>query len=425
MARRLPEVASPTALARLDEAGRAEYWATLALRRTKGLGPRTIRRLLRHFGSAYEAIRSVPRWKEAGVSPSRGAGLAGEAWRVLARPEWEDCRDLDGHVLLWTDPRYPPLLRELPDAPALLYCRGDLSLLARPCMAIVGSRACSPENMRLTRRIARDLSACGVTVVSGMARGIDHAAHTGALPEQGRTIAVLGAGLNVVYPPQHRDLYRALGVHGLLISEFPPGALPEGPHFPIRNRIISGLSLGVLVVEAATRSGSLITARQALEQNRTVFAVPPPGWPAEENGAGPEGSLPDFSDSGCASLLDQGARPARSAKDILADVFPQLRGMLDDTPSFPDPEASAEPSRHPGPARPPKKNDADPALPAPDTPEGRVLDLLRRHGPLHPDGLADLLPPEESDGHLGGLLVLLEVQGFVRRLPGAIYEALH
>ena len=268
-----PETAQ-TALGRLDGAARAEYWAALALRRTKGLGARSICRLLSCFGSAYTAVHNITRWKEAGIPPARGESLAGNAWRREARPEWEDSQDLDGHILLWTDPRYPALLRNVPDAPALLYARGDISLLQNPCVAIVGSRACSRKNLHLSHDIARDLSLCGITVASGMARGIDHAAYVGAMREKGRSIAVLGAGLDVIYPPRHKDLYHAMGETGLLLSEFPPGSQPEGPHFHIRNRIISGLSLGVLVVEAARHSGSLITARLALDQNRTVYAVP-------------------------------------------------------------------------------------------------------------------------------------------------------
>jgi DNA processing protein len=314
--------AASTALERLDGQARSEYWAALALRRSKGLGRRSVCALLRHFGSACKAMHSVPQWREAGVPPARGAGLAGSDWRRDARPEWEDSRDLDGHILLWPDPRYPALLRELPDAPSLLYARGNLDLLNNPCLAVVGARACSPKNLHLAHDIARELSACGLTVVSGMARGIDQAAHTGAMREKGRSIAVLGTGLDVIYPPRHKDLYETLAGDGLLLSEFPPGSLPEKPNFPIRNRIISGLSLGVLVVEAGGRSGSLITARQALEQNRAVYAVPAaahavPGWEREPAKLFPAAD-------GCSGLLEQGALPVLCAADILADLFPQL-----------------------------------------------------------------------------------------------------
>lgn len=220
------------ALGRLNEEQRAEYWASLALRRTKGIGIRTVCRLLKYFGSAYAAVYAVPRWREAGVDPGKGAALSGEEWRKEARPEWEDARDLDGEILLWTDPRYPSLLRELPDAPPLLYARGDLSLLLRPCMAIVGSRGCSRQGREQSAAVARELSACGIAVVSGMARGIDRAAHEAALEEQGSSIAVLGSGVDVIYPRQCTDIYRELISCGLILSEFPPGTLPQGPIFP-------------------------------------------------------------------------------------------------------------------------------------------------------------------------------------------------
>ena len=416
-----------TALSGLDEAARAEYWAALALRRTRGLGARSIRRLLGRFGSAFAALRNVSRWNEAGVPAAKGSGLAGDAWRREARPEWEDSRDLDGSILLWTDPRYPALLRELPDAPALLYARGDLSLLANACVAVVGSRACSPDNLRRTHALARELSACGVTVVSGLARGIDCAAHKAALPEQGRTIAVLGAGLDVVYPPENRDLYQAVGVKGLLLSEFPPGTRPEGPHFPIRNRIISGLSLGVVVVEAAPRSGSLITARLALDQNRAVYAVPPPDWTAPAEAGTEETSDTDAAPTpdGCARLLTEGARPVRDAADILADLLPQLRHLLDRVPAEPRPPEQPEPALRPRrtAAFPVVSPEQTAAAWPPDSAEGRVLALLRDQGPLHID---DVLPhlPEQNAGTLSALLLMLELGGAVRRLPGAVYEAL-
>ncbi|MCH5276792.1 MAG: DNA-processing protein DprA [Desulfovibrionaceae bacterium] len=421
----------PTALSRLDESARAEYWAALALRRTKGLGARSIHRLLTHFGSAFAAVHHAARWAEAGVPVSRGAGLSDGAWRREARPEWEDSRDLDGVILLWTDPRYPSLLRQLPDAPALLYARGDLSLLNNACLAVVGSRACSADNLRRTRDLARELSACGVTVVSGLARGIDSAAHTAALAEQGRTIAVLGAGLDVVYPPENRQLYHDVGVRGLLLSEFPPGTRPEGPHFPIRNRIISGLALGVVVVEAAPRSGSLITARLALEQNRAVYAVPPRGWtppvPADRadapqtDGTATE-NTPDL--NGCARLLADGARPVRGAADILEDLLPQLRHLLDHVPPGQSPPAEASAPPHLRSKAAPGSAARRPGAPAcaPDSAEGRALALLQTRGPLHMDDLLILLP-DQNAGSLSALLLMLELNGSVQRLPGAVYEA--
>ena len=310
----MPE--SYSALGSLDDEGRAEYWATLALRHTTGLGVRGICRLLKHFGSAYTAVYAVSRWQEAGVSPLKGASLGGETWRQEARPEWEDARDLDGEILLWTDPRYPDLLRELPDAPALLYAKGNCDLLLKPCLAVVGSRGCTQSGCAQSTELAEELSSCGICVVSGMARGIDRAAHEGALQAQGGSIAVLGSGVDVIYPRQCTALYRRLCRDGLVLSEFPPGTLPQGPLFPVRNRIISGLSLGTIVAEASVKSGSLVTARLALEQNRHVFALLPPDAVHDP--------APAPISEGCSLLLDQGARAARNARDVLAEIWPLL-----------------------------------------------------------------------------------------------------
>lgn len=434
-----------SALDRLNGEQRAEYWATLALRRTKGLGARSVCRLLRRFGSAYAAVYAVPRWREAGIDPQKGASLSGDEWRREARPEWEDARDLDGEILLWTDPRYPSQLREIPDAPSLLYARGDLNLLLRPCVAVIGSRSCTRSGRAQTSAVARELAACGIAVVSGMARGIDRAAHEAALEERGSSIAVLGSGVDVIYPRQCADLYRLLCAKGLALSEFPPGTLPQGPHFPIRNRIISGLSLGTVVGEAALKSGSLVTARIALEQNRSVFALLPP----DVVSAPPDAPLSE----GCEYLIGQGAKAARNAREILTDLMPQLREA---TPRlFPSPNSSPahstraarqpEPTRQPGlyprvPARPipapdaPAEDLVEDALTAetpvddnfdPASPEGLVLALLRGHGSLNTDELLDLLPEtaRQDAGTLSALLLMLEVRGAIRRLPGNKYEA--
>ena len=399
------------ALSRLDEKSRAEYWAALALRHTRGLGARSICRLLKYFGSAYLAVHSVSRWEEAEVPSSRGESLSRGTWRNLARPEWESSRTLDGHILLWTDPAYPPLLKELPDAPALLYVRGDLSLLRNPGIAMVGSRRCSREGLHRTHTIARELSACGVTVISGLARGIDCAAHKASLPEQGRTIAALGSGLDVIYPPEHRELYQAIGRKGLLLSEFPPGTLPTGHRFPVRNRIISGLALAVTVVEAARRSGSLITARQALEQNRTVYAVPPPGYRPEL-----AEDVTTAAKDGCTFLLSEGAKAVLSAADILDDLLPQLRGILDTLSHSREAETSLWSGADANQSSPPSSYD-------PLSPQGQILRLLRERGPLPVDDMLAMLPGQEA-GTLSAILLRLEVDGAVCRHPGMIYEAI-
>ncbi|MCL2124297.1 MAG: DNA-processing protein DprA, partial [Desulfovibrionaceae bacterium] len=303
--------AQPSALSRLDAAQRMEFWASLALRHAQGLGLRSCKRLLYYFGSACEAVRKQHAWAAAKVHEDKAVRLAENSWRLHAQKEWEGAHGLDADILLWQDPRYPQRLRELPDAPPFLYCRGDMQFLQAPCVAVVGSRDCSPEGLAVTREIAGQLSACGITVVSGLAIGIDHQAHLAALQHVGSTVAVLGAGIDVVYPKSNAKLFAQIASQGLMLTEFMPSSPPDASHFPIRNRLISGLSLGVLIVEATRRSGSLITARLALEQNREVYAVP--------------GSVFAQCSAGCQDLVRQGARAVFSAEDILRDLAPRLR----------------------------------------------------------------------------------------------------
>lgn len=296
--------------ASMDEESRTEFWATLALRHAQGVGPRTCARLLQTFGSAYAAMQNMGQWAAAGISTEKKAQVQSGSWRTTARQEWDDAQGIDAHILLWHDPLYPPLLKQLPDAPPLLYYKGDISLLRAPAVAIVGSRQCTNEGVKIAATIARQLSACGITVVSGMALGIDSAAHRLALRDVGKSIAVLGTGIDIIYPKANSDTYSALSEQGLVLSEFAPHVRAHPANFPVRNRIISGLSLGVLVVEAAVRSGSLITARLALEQNREVYAIPGPVFSKQSEG--------------CQTLIRQGARVIFSAEDIVLDLATQL-----------------------------------------------------------------------------------------------------
>ena len=205
------------------------------------------------------------------------------------------------------DAAYPDLLRQIPDPPIALWTRGALtSLTDAPVVALVGSRRATPEGLALSRRLARGLAGAGVTVVSGLARGIDAAAHRGVLDAGGATVAILGSGADVIYPRGHRDLAGELAGRGAIISEFPPGTPPLARHFPLRNRIISGLSRAVVVVEASERSGSLITARAALEQGRDVLAVP--------------GDVAAGHHRGCHALIQDGARLVETADDILDEL---------------------------------------------------------------------------------------------------------
>ncbi|HIW79054.1 MAG TPA: DNA-processing protein DprA [Candidatus Bilophila faecipullorum] len=404
-ARDIPAV--PTALGALDAAERAEFWAALALTHTHGLGPRSRKRLLDVFGSALGAVRGVARWAEAGIREAAIREFRSEAWRESAKKEWEAARRLTGSLLLWTDDRYPRLLRELPDAPVRLYCRGDLSLLGNPCVSIVGTRLCSREGVRAAQTIASGLAASGITVVSGLAVGIDKQAHLAALPLPGGTIAVLGAGPDVCYPKENNALREAIIEKGLLVSEYAPGTLPDSRHFPIRNRIISGLSLGVVVVEAALRSGSLITARLALEQNRSVYAVP--------------GLIDAKRAEGCRKLIRDGAQPIFSFTDILEDLRPQLQGRVPRGPETAPPVAPLSPAPA-GPA--PERGQPLPASPTTPAPspagplESRLLTLLAQ-SPLSVDEACRALGC--PSGEAGSLLIILEVRGLIRQRPDLRY----
>lgn len=429
----------------LDEAGRKEFWAGLALRHCRGLGPRTGAALLRRFGSAYAALQHLDQWRAAGMDSPLAANMASGSWRVTARQEWDAVRRLPCGILLWNDPLFPDCLKTLPDAPVLLYCQGDVSLLRAPALAVVGARKASPEGCRVAAHMARCLASCGLVIVSGMAQGVDASAHAAALDEIGRSIGVLGTGIDRAYPRRNAALYDRMRRQGLLLSEFAPGTPPLPEHFPIRNRIISGLSLGILVVEAATRSGSLITARTALEQNREVYAVPGP-------------ALDDHC-CGAQELIRQGARPVFSAEDILRDLLERLRpygidhpvldeaGMLaaqtrrtEDAPATlergkPDADGAARPAlapRQPARTGAPSRAAGDVAS-SPSTNaaavassraqlsgEAEAVVHLLLEAPQHVDDLAAAL--RLSPAALAPLLLKLEIDGHIRRLPGARYE---
>lgn len=301
----------PAPLQMFNAKAREEYWATLSLRHTPGVGARSIAKLLKGFGSALEACHNLSQWPEFGVAKTKAAEYAKEAWRGPAKKEWLLALKNPAKILLWQSPDYPRRLREIADAPALLYGEGNLDLLKGACLGIVGTRNPSRQGVLVAGSLARGLSGAGVTVVSGMAMGIDRIAHQAALENIGGSIGVLGTGIDLVYPRSNADIFARMRENGLLLSEFSPGQAPAAANFPIRNRIISGLSLGIVVVEAAVRSGSLVTARLALEQNREVFAVPGEAFNAQSQG--------------CQNLVRQGARPVFSTEDILRDLMETLK----------------------------------------------------------------------------------------------------
>jgi DNA processing protein len=273
----------------------------LRLVRTTGIGPVTFRQLIRRFGSAAAALNAVPDLAR------RGGGKPPRLWdRAEAEREIRRVEKLGARYLTLGQGLYPRLLAELEDAPPLLIARGNLNLLDRMAVAIVGARNASAAACRLARGLTHDLGQHDLAVVSGLARGIDSAAHDGAM-ESG-TIGVIAGGIDVFYPPENEQRQRAMFERGLVLAEMPPGTEPRARHFPYRNRIIAGISAGTVVVEAAPRSGSLITARLAAEAGREVMAVP--------------GSPLDPRAQGCNQLIRDGATLVQNANDIIEELRP-------------------------------------------------------------------------------------------------------
>jgi len=303
---------------RRADLAQADLAAWLRLLETPGVGRESARKLLASFGSASAIFESGVKGWEAIV----GVRLA----RALARPpasleqllqrttQWLT-EDAANALVVLGEAHYPQLLLEAADPPLLLYAKGDLRLLAREGLAVVGSRNPTPQGAENARAFSQHLSAAGLCIVSGLALGVDAAAHEGALGQVGSTIAVVGTGLDRVYPSRHRELAQRIAAQGLMLSEFALGTPPLTPHFPVRNRLIAGLSRGTLVVEAALQSGSLITARLAAESGREVFAIP--------------GSIHSPQSRGCHALIKQGAKLVETAQDVLEEISPQLTPQVD------------------------------------------------------------------------------------------------
>lgn len=351
----------------------ASSWLALAL--TPGLAPAVALRAAEGVGGAASLrTASIAERVEAGI-PRRAAEALDAAAR-LAEEEAARVAGLGGRVVEWSAPEYPPLLRTIPDPPLALLVAGDLTALAAPALAVVGARRASAHGRGLAEQIGRDLATAGLVVVSGLATGIDAAAHTGALDAPGRTIAVMATGLDAVYPAWHRPLADRIREAGALVTEYPARTPAFPSNFPRRNRIVSGIASGVIVVEAARRSGSLVTARLALEQNRLVFAVP--------------GRVGSALAEGTNGLLRVGAIPSRSADDVLEDVAPQL---LPDLESARRAHAAAELSAE----------------------EREVVNALR-HGVSQLEGLqkhTGIVTPRLSE-----VLLALEIRGLVAQTAG-------
>jgi DNA processing protein len=369
----------------------------IALNMTPGVGPRVTARLLEHFGSA-EAIFDAPRRELALLRLPLEAveSIASRELHARAEAEIERVRRLGGDILVLDDGVYPALLRETYDPPVVLYVKGAWDeCLELPCIAVVGSRRCSTYGQNAALMMARELAQRGITIISGLARGIDASAHRGALEAGGRTVAVMGTGLDRMYPRDHKKLAdEILNRGGALVTQFPLSTPPVSENFPYRNRVISGLSLGVLVVEAAENSGSLITARLAMEQNREVFAVP--------------GNITSRNSFGTNYLIKgAGAKLVQQWQDVAGELPAEIAAQL-----------------LPPPSRKPKKKGElldQLKLKPPDLsePELAVFNLLSTDTPQQIDTLAE--GTRLSITQLTTALLSLEMRELVRALPGMCF----
>jgi len=355
----------------------AELIDWIRLARSPGIGGKTFRQLMHRFGAASEVIAHQADW---GGRQQRAEIPA----PAVAEQEFAAAAKLGLHYLRYTDPHYPQPLAALDDAPPLLTVKGRVEALAMPLIAVVGARNATVNGRKFAKVLAADLAKAGFGVISGMARGIDGAAHEGALT-RGTTVAVLAGGADVIYPPEHRELYARIAETGAVISEMPPGTEPQAALFPRRNRIISGASRGVVVVEATPRSGSLITARFAAEQGRDVFAVP--GSPLDPRAHGPNG------------LIREGATLIQSADDILNELH-SLRVSVD---NFSAP-----------PRMPPQAADISEEIDTPDI--HRRIEAALGTTPAAVDEL--IRQCQVSPAVLATVLLELELAGRLERLPG-------
>ena len=351
------------------------YW--LALNMVPGVGPVTYRKLVMRFqepekvfAASTHALASIE-----GIAEKTIRAIKEFPVTKMAAEELSKMSDIGAYVITFRDQGYPKNLLEIYDPPPVLYVRGVLDAVDSLMVAIVGSRRGSSYGRAVTKRISKELAAAGVTVVSGMARGIDTYAHLGALEAGGKTIAVLGCGIDVVYPPENKKLFSDIIDHGAIISEFPLGTPPDGKHFPRRNRIISGVSLGVVIVEATADSGSLITASHALEQGREIFAVP--------------GNVGMATSKGTNRLIKQGAKLVEEAQDILSEILPQYRGAI--------------------------KQEVLPVL---SDAEDGILQFLS-HTPVHIDEITRLCRMEIQ--RVSTILLDLELKGVISQMSGKMF----
>src|ERR1700674_4784172 len=385
-----PEVAVSEAVAAISKASEtAMQWLALAL--TPGLGPTKARRVIEFFGSVQALFRASlteleAAGRRAGSAQSLGSGRSNET----AQDELGKAASAGARIVALDDPEYPTQLKQIYDPPLILYVRGNEAVISQPGIALVGTRHPTPYGSGMSERLACDLAARGLVIFSGMARGIDTAGHRGAIAAKGKTVAVWGTGVDVVYPKENTRLVeQILALGGAVISEFPMGTFPAPQNFPIRNRIISGISLGVLVVEAAEYSGTRITARCALEQNREVFAVP--------------GNVTNKGSWTPNTLIKQGAKLVATWEDVWEELPTQVRltlqpeggneSQVGQTASL---FGEAELSPH----------------------EKKIFALLKADESTHIDEIVERLEPALSSSEIFAALFELELAGKVKQLPG-------
>ena len=364
-------------------------WLALAL--TPGLGPTKARRVIEFFGSVQALFRaSLTELEAAGLHAISAQSLGTGRSMELAQDEVGKVAAADARIVSLDDPGYPTQLKQIYDPPLILYVRGNEASISQPGIALVGTRHPTPYGSGMAERLACDLAARGLVIFSGMARGIDTAGHRGAIAAKGKTVAVWGTGVDVVYPKENTRLVeQILALGGAIISEFPMGTFPAPQNFPIRNRIISGISLGVLVVEAAEYSGTRITARCALEQNREVFAVP--------------GNVTNKGSWTPNTLIKQGAKLVATWEDIWEELPTEVRLTLQPEAGSESPEGQTaslfgetELSPH----------------------EKKIFALLKADESTHIDDIVERLEPALSSSEIFAALFELELAGKVKQLPG-------
>jgi DNA processing protein len=360
-----------------------EIYSLLRLISVPGLGPLRLQALLRHFGSAAGILQArVPDLVGVrGINKGLAGSIHGHDGRVFADEQLAWCEKTGTRILSFLDNEYPDQLRAIPDPPQILFVQGRLSREDGASLGVVGMRRPSPYGEAAAEKITRDLTRAGITIVSGLARGIDTIAHRVCLGAGGRTLAVLGSGLDHIYPPENRGLARRVAASGAVMTEMPFGTKPDAGNFPRRNRIVSGLSWAILVVEAGEVSGALLTATIALDQNRDVFAVP--------------GSILNLKSMGCNRLIQDGAKLVQRAEDILEEL-PETLAVLRREPS--DAAAAPAASLSPG--------------------ELSILEILKED-PLHIDMIVQ--QTGLSAGQALTSLLSLELKALVRQKAGALF----